>query len=324
MATCLRSDLFPQSLRGLLRQTYEPLEVVVLVDGGDAASVKILEQCSDPRVRWFTTDRPSGMARAWNTVCEQAHGKYMLFCADDDLLLAHAIDAQVELLERNPNVAFCHADFDFIDDDGRVIGQWRSHRGQFIDRGFDAWPNYLVQTLACMQTTVIRRSDWLAVGGWDEDAGNPADNSLYLKLLGRADVGHVSIVACQYRIRTHRPDTWKKKFSNWREYHALASKHLRNPPPNVVVAPSVLRTSLARRLTLATIPLLRAAPTRKDRETAASWLGDNIWPFTRAGAIVARAERCGLTLLIQLFVQVEQRLRMMVKSMVLLARRVLP
>lgn len=77
----------------------------------------------------------------------EAKGKYFLFCADDDVLLPKAIDLQVELLEQNPNVGFCHADYRSINDDGEVIGEWFSHEGTFIKPGLQEWPRYVVRTL---------------------------------------------------------------------------------------------------------------------------------------------------------------------------------
>src|ERR1035437_5635034 len=224
MATCLRSDLFAASLRGLLAQVYEPLEILVLVDGANEQSIALLDSCNDTRLRWFATPKPSGMVRAWNVVCKESKGKYFLFCADDDILLPNAIEHHVKLLEENPRVGFCHGDFIFIDDEDREIGRWISHEGTWIKSCKQEWPRYLVQTRCCMQTTVVRRKAWDDVNGWDEDAGNPGDNSLYLKLLRDWDVAHVSHITCKYRIRTKNPDNWVKKYRNLREYHALAIK----------------------------------------------------------------------------------------------------
>jgi glycosyltransferase involved in cell wall biosynthesis len=230
-STYSRPDLFALSLDGLLRQKYEPLEIVVLVDGANPGSIDVLTaHASDPRLRWFTTPAPSGMIPAWNKVVSASKGKYFLYCADDDILLDNAIEDQIDLLEANPRVGFCHADFDFVDDDGKRIGQWHSHEGTWIKQGLSEWKRYLCQPKACMQTTVVRRELWDQVHGWDNDAGYPGDNSLYLKLLRISDVGHVARVACHYRVRTRTPDSWLKNSNKVKEDVTLARKHLANPP----------------------------------------------------------------------------------------------
>ncbi len=229
-STYSRPDLFRESLQGLLQQTYEPLEIVVLVDGGNPSSIDVLTEQRDPRLRWFTTEKPSGMIPAWNRVVRESKGAYFLYCADDDVLLQSAVEAQVDLLERNHQVGFCHADFYLIDDDGNRIGQWQSHEGEWIKDGLTEWQRYLRQPRCCMQTTVVRRELWDRVDGWDEKAGYPGDNSLYLKLLRISDVGHVSHFACNYRIRTQTPDSWVKNSNKVKEDIILARLHLADPP----------------------------------------------------------------------------------------------
>ena len=229
-STHSRPDLFPETFQHLLRQTYEPLEIVVLVDGANADSIALLESCGDPRLRWFMTSAPSGMIRAWNTVVAASRGKYFLYCADDDVLCDGAIDPQVEWLQAHPNVGFCHANFFLIDDAGERIGLWRSHEGTWIKSGLSEWQRYLSHPRCCMQTCVVRRDLWERVGGWDETAGYPGDNSLYLKLLRLGDVAHTENFACKYRVRTSIPDSWSKNAQKVRDDFALAQKHLANPP----------------------------------------------------------------------------------------------
>jgi len=272
MATCSRPDLLHESLSGLLRQRYSPLEIVVLVDGGCRGSITLLESIHDPRLRWFATPKPSGMARAWNRVCTEANGKYFLFCADDDVLLDNAIDEQVQLLETYHEVGFCHADFGFIGDDGAELGRWVSHRGRFVDDGLKAWAEYLVATGCCMQSAVVRKDLWDAVGGWDNDAGNPADNSLYLKLLRHAAVGHVPKVACHYRLRTRTPDSWEKRFRDVREYYALAERHLMDPPPGLPVPVRQLQRRLSNALVLRLVALIRSATRDEQAEEAREFM----------------------------------------------------
>jgi glycosyltransferase involved in cell wall biosynthesis len=295
MATCLRSDLFPVSLRGLLAQTYAPLEIVVLVDGANEDSIALLKLCSDARVRWFSTPQPSGMIPAWNTVCKAARGKYLLFCADDDVLLPEAVQRHVELLEENPNVGFCHGDFLFIDDDDRELGRWISHEGTWVKSRQHEWPRYLVQTRCCMQTTLVRRQAWDEVGGWDEDAGNPGDNSLYLKLLHNWDVGHVEHITCKYRIRTKAPDSWAKRYRNVREYHLLAVRHLASPPPHVTLSTGRLSKRLHARLSAMSVPLLLskdASPT--DLSALREWLSAEVWANSNFGRLCAMLDALGL------------------------------
>jgi GT2 family glycosyltransferase len=253
-----------------------------LVDGDSRDAIELLKTITDTRFRWMTTPGPSGWAGSWNRVCREAKGKYILFCADDDVLLPNAVDEQVRLLESHPEVGFCHADLIYIDDDGAELGRWISHRGRFIDRGLDAWPDYLVATGCSMPSVVIRRDLWLMVGGWD-DAGNPSDNALYLKLLRHSAVGHVDRMTCKYRFRVRTPDSWARQFRNLREYYALAMKHLADPPEPFSGSISRLTRQVLNRLVRDGVALRMSAPDERSRAELRDWLDRHVWRYTAFG-----------------------------------------
>ena len=276
-STHSRPDVFAFALKGLLRQTYAPLEIVVLVDGSNPLAIALLNACDDPRLRWFATSRPSGMVAAWNKVVAASRGKYFLYCADDDVLCDSAIESQVELLETHPNVGFCHADFYLINDEGDRIGQWQSHEGTWIKAGLAEWQRYLAQPKCCMQTCVIRRDLWERVGGWDGDAGYPGDNSLYLKLLRLSDVGHVARFACSYRIRTRHPDSWRKNANKVQADFALASKHLMAPPESLRAQVPALERMVRKHLAHNALAVLADhRGTAEERAEFASWVLDEL------------------------------------------------
>jgi len=309
-------DLFPESLQGLLRQTYEPLEIVVLADGADEEAIRVLKTCADPRLRWFSTTQPSGMVKAWNLVCKASKGKYFLFCAHDDVLLDRAIEGQVELMEKHESIGFCHADFTFIDDDGREIDRWVSHEGTWIKRGAEEWPRYVVRTGCCMQATLVRRSMWDEVGGWEEDAGNPGDNSLYLKLLRVGDVGHVSNVVCKYRLRIRTPDSWQKRFQNLREHHRLSTKHLATPLLASSVAPKIISQQLSSRLSQMAIPLLSSAPDQQSQQELRIWLRQNVWRNSAFGRFCCIADKYHAAKVLELGLRNQNRLRAIARNLV--------
>lgn len=309
-STYSRPDLFEQSLEGMISQVYEPLEIVVLVDGGNPQSIALLTKCSDKRLRWFATDKPSGMIPAWNKVVRASKGRYFLYCADDDILCADAVERQVAVLESNDNVGFCHGDFFLIDDDGKRVGDWRSHEGTWIKPGLAEWQRYLLQPKCCMQTCVVRRSLWELVGGWDEDAGYPGDNSLYLKLLRISDVGHVAHYACHYRVRTRSPDSWLKNSNKVREDVALARKHLANLPAALAGRRKVLENGVRIHFSLNALTVLgdrRGA--LADREPFARWVRDELLPVGLTGAMLRAVLFLGLEEGMNVVRSVQVRLR---------------
>jgi glycosyltransferase involved in cell wall biosynthesis len=61
--TCNRPELVTRAVRSALGQTYQQMEVVVVIDGPDAATIDQLAKLSDNRLRVITLPGPLGGAR---------------------------------------------------------------------------------------------------------------------------------------------------------------------------------------------------------------------------------------------------------------------
>jgi hypothetical protein len=177
----------------------------------------------------------------------------------------------------------------------------------------------VVGTGCCMHTTVVRRELWQKVGGWD-DAGYPADNSLYLKLLRIADVGHVRGVACRYRVRTRKPDSWEKRFRSLVEFHDLSVKHLQNPPAFSPGRLKQIRRRLFSSLAIRAVALAVTAPGEKQEEALRCWLTQHVWGGSTTGRISRAVDRINCLAALYKILRGYCRFRRLIKSLVLYSR----
>jgi Glycosyl transferase family 2 len=79
-----RPQIVRRAVQSALSQTFTDLEVVVVVDGPDATTVKVLEQMNDPRVRVIELEESVGASEARNVGAARAHGKWIALLDDDD------------------------------------------------------------------------------------------------------------------------------------------------------------------------------------------------------------------------------------------------
>lgn len=94
-----RADLVVRAVRSALAQTYENLEVVVIMDGPDPATAKVLSEIRDERFRFMMLEEPVGAAKARNLAAESARGEWIAFLDDDDEWLPEKIQLQIERAE---------------------------------------------------------------------------------------------------------------------------------------------------------------------------------------------------------------------------------
>lgn len=122
-----RSHLILRAVESALAQTYEPMEVVVIVDGPDEATTKVLERVDDPRLRVVTLPTNVGEMNARNAGVDEARGTWVAFLDDDDEMLPGRLHAQVDAAHRSPYACPIVV--------SRFIA--RTHKGEFV------WPRRL-------------------------------------------------------------------------------------------------------------------------------------------------------------------------------------
>lgn len=98
-----RPELLARAIRSALRQTWQPLEVLVVVDGPDPATAARLEDLADPRLRTVFLPAASGGSAARNAGVRAARGEWIGFLDDDDEWLPEKIERQMLAIGEMPD-----------------------------------------------------------------------------------------------------------------------------------------------------------------------------------------------------------------------------
>ncbi len=90
-----RPELVLRAVRSALQQTYTDLEVIVIVDGPDAATEKMLANTSDSRLKVIHLKESVGAGQARNLAVNAALGDWIAFLDDDDEWLSEKTKLQM-------------------------------------------------------------------------------------------------------------------------------------------------------------------------------------------------------------------------------------
>src|SRR5271155_855199 len=90
-----RPELLLRAAKSALAQTYENIEVVVVVDGQDLATSKVLESIVDERLQVVALEQSVGGGAARNEGVRHAKGDWIAFLDDDDEWLPEKLVKQV-------------------------------------------------------------------------------------------------------------------------------------------------------------------------------------------------------------------------------------
>jgi glycosyltransferase involved in cell wall biosynthesis len=194
----------PERLDGILAQTRDDFELIVLDDASTDGSQDILRAYADPpRVRVLLGTVNSGNPFVqWNRGVELATAPYVWIAEADDAAEPRLLERLVAVLESHPKVGLVHCGFRRVDDDGNELADssawWRDIEPGRWERDFVAPGRQELARLGFQNVignasgVVFRRDLYNAVGGADTGYRLCADWDLWIRMLGRSDAGFVA------------------------------------------------------------------------------------------------------------------------------------
>jgi glycosyltransferase involved in cell wall biosynthesis len=214
------------TLRSALDQNYPAIEVVVVDDGSQDETARIVQTIAnaDTRVR-FIRQVNQGSASARNTALGASSGCFIAPLDADDLWHRDKIARQVRRLDEGGiGVVYCWSSD--IDAEGRII----AHRLD-LDR-------YEGNVLAALVVTnfidsssvpLISRAELEAIGGWDVTLPQGCEDwQLYLRLAQRCSFGLEPAFLVGYR---QGPATQSRNVRQMRKSYRLVMAEVRRSSP---------------------------------------------------------------------------------------------
>jgi glycosyltransferase involved in cell wall biosynthesis len=165
VATYERDTYLHEAVASCLAQTFEDIEVLVVLDGGGNPRVdEVLSTFDDPRLRLVGHERNRGIAEAYNTIVREARGELIAMLGDDDVAAPDRIARQVAIFDRHPDTGITHGAATIVDAEGVARGTWPSR-----DRSPHELLRHLVRDHNTLvdPTRMVHRRVYEAVGGYD-------------------------------------------------------------------------------------------------------------------------------------------------------------
>lgn len=122
--TYQRPDLLRQAIESCLKQTYQPIEIIVCDDSNDDASERLVQEFGLPQIIRYYRNQPAlGQAGNVNRLFDLAQGDRLVLLHDDDLLLPTAIQVMDDCWKQEPALTACFGKQHIISMEGEVLAE---------------------------------------------------------------------------------------------------------------------------------------------------------------------------------------------------------
>ena len=114
-----------ESINSILSQTYKDWELIIINDGSIDDSDKIIRGFRDPRIRYFSKNKNTGVSAARNVGLRNMLGDFFCFLDADDFLPPESLENRIKKVEINPELDFLDGKVEIYDQNlKRKIDYW--------------------------------------------------------------------------------------------------------------------------------------------------------------------------------------------------------
>lgn len=160
-----RSDttLLERSVRSILGQTFQNLELLICDDGSSDDAIQLLDRLAqqDRRIRLIRPGGVYSLPCKLNVCLKNAKGTWIGRMDDDDYSRPERLEKQLKFLQEHPEFSFIGCNVNLVQN-GKTVGT-RNLPGRPVVRDF-----YFVQPFI-HPALLFRRDALMAVGGYSED-----------------------------------------------------------------------------------------------------------------------------------------------------------
>lgn len=107
--------LLKESIKSILDQSYENLELILIDDCGKNDLKKIIDDFHDERIRLYKNEKNSGLVYSLNKAINLSKGKYIARMDTDDYSYKNRLKTQLDFLENNKEIDLVASNIEYYD-----------------------------------------------------------------------------------------------------------------------------------------------------------------------------------------------------------------
>lgn len=202
-----------ETIKSIVHQTYENIELIVIDDGSKDDSPEIIERLSMEYGFYYESQENMGLSATLNKMIKMAKGDYISIIASDDVCSSDKIEVLLDgITDLGSEYAVVCGNARFIDDQGNALCLEHNHHGFYnliefftdgrdnfeINRQFGTYESLLYRNYIPTLSTLIKKEALIEVGLYDEELALE-DWGMWLKLAKKYKFKYIDRVVASYR-----------------------------------------------------------------------------------------------------------------------------
>jgi glycosyltransferase involved in cell wall biosynthesis len=191
-----------QCLDSILKQTWKDFEIILINDCSTDNSLQVIEPyLRDLRIRLVNHEQNRGFIWSLREGADLAQGKYLMHMSADDFCISDsAFETLLQMMEADAETAFAYSAYQTCDDDGAFTWLSKPLESSCVRAGADEYRDLLLNNNHVMHSgTIMRKTAYTAVDGWDLTARHSCDSVMWLMLCGQGKVAYCADELYAYR-----------------------------------------------------------------------------------------------------------------------------
>lgn len=193
------------AIDSVLNQSYANFELLITDDCSTDNTVQIIKSYSDVRITGIFFSENQGTIRALNHLLRMAKGEYIAVLGSDDVWERNKLEKQLEVLERDSNLAACFSWATIINQNSEILDDelvFPIHifNGENSDRHQALREFYVSGNHFCHSSVLIRKSVHEKIGKYNLAYRQLHDFDLWVRLLLEYNVFMIKEPLVKYRF----------------------------------------------------------------------------------------------------------------------------
>lgn len=162
-----RERTIVRAVESVLEQSYRDLEVLIVDDGSEDGTRKLLEKIEDERLHYLLLEENGGPSRARNAGVHHAKGEWIAFQDSDDVWREDKLEQQLRYAAKHPEYSMIYG-YCLVHREGETALRAPLEPFPEVMEG-DMLSTLLVRNVIAAPTMMMKRMCFLETGGFKTD-----------------------------------------------------------------------------------------------------------------------------------------------------------